>query len=63
MEMDYSKFKEAASGGPKAPETTGDGLSDLESALDQIQRAKPMERRTHLILKPSFHLLRPLNLV
>jgi len=53
MEMDYSKFKEAASGGPKAPETTGDGLSDLESALDQIQRAKQMERRLQDEVGPS----------
>ena len=53
MEMDYSKFKEAASGGTKAPETTGDGLSDLESALDQIQRAKQMERRLQDEVGPS----------
>jgi hypothetical protein len=53
MEMDYSKFKEAASGGSKTPETTGDGLSDLESALDQIQRAKQMERRLQDEVGPS----------
>jgi len=53
MQMDYSKFKEAASGSRKTPETTGDGLSDLESALDQIQRAKQMERRLQDEVGPS----------
>jgi hypothetical protein len=53
MEMDYDRFKEAA-GGSKAPKTTGRGLSDLESALDEIQRAKEMERRLQDELGPSF---------
>ena len=53
MQMDYSQFREAASGGRKTPETTGDGLSDLESALDQIQRAKEMERRLQDEVGPS----------
>ena len=53
MQMDFNKFKEAASGGRKTPETTGDGFSDLESALDQIQRAKEMERRLQEQVGPS----------
>ena len=53
MEMDYDRFKEAA-GGSKAPKTAGRGLSDLESALDEIQRAKEMERRLQDELGPSF---------
>jgi len=54
MQMDFSEFREAASGGRKTPETTGDGFSDLESALDQIQRAKEMERRLQDQVGPSF---------
>jgi hypothetical protein len=53
MEMDYDRFKEVA-GGSKAPKTSGGGLSDLESALDEIQRAKEMERRLQDELGPSF---------
>jgi hypothetical protein len=54
MEMDFDKFREAASGGSKAPKTASGGLSDLESALDQIQRAKEMERRLQEEVGPSF---------
>ena len=53
MEMDYDRFKEAA-GGSKPPKTASGGLSDLESALDEIQRAKEMERRLQDELGPSF---------
>jgi hypothetical protein len=59
MEMDFDRFKDAASGGPASggsnvPETAGGGLSGLESALDEIQRAKQMERRLQDELGPSF---------
>jgi len=58
MEMDFDRFKDAASGGPasggsNAPETASGGLSGLESALDEIQRAKEMERRLQDELGPS----------
>lgn len=53
MEMDYDQFKKAA-GGSKTPKTSSGGLSDLESALDEIQRAKEMERRLQDELGPSF---------
>jgi len=53
MEMDYDRFREVA-GGSKAPKTASGGLSDLESALDEIQRAKEMERRLQDELGPSF---------
>ena len=53
MEMDYDRFREAA-GGSKASKTASGGLSDLESALDEIQRAKEMERRLQDELGPSF---------
>jgi hypothetical protein len=52
MEMDYDRFKENA-GGSKAPKVASGGLSDLESALDQIQRAKEMERRLQDEVGPS----------
>jgi hypothetical protein len=59
MEMDFDRFKETASAGPasggsNAPETASHGLSNLESALDEIQRAKEMERRLQDQLGPSF---------
>jgi len=59
MEMDFDRFKDAASGGPasggsNASETVSGGLSNLESALDEIQRAKQMERRLQDELGPSF---------
>ena len=59
MEMDFDRFREAASagsasGGSNAPETVSGGLSNLESALDEIQRAKDMERRLQKELGPSF---------
>ena len=54
MEMDFDRFKETASGGSSAPETVSGGLSNLESALDEIQRAKDMERRLQDELGPSF---------
>jgi hypothetical protein len=59
MEMDFDRFKETASGGPAsggshASETASHGLSNLESALDEIQRAKEMERRLQDQLGPSF---------
>ena len=59
MEMDFDRFKDAASGGPasggsNAPKTSGGGLSNLESALDEIQRAKEMERRLQEQVGPSF---------
>ena len=59
MEMDFDRFKETASGGTasggsNAPETVSGGLSDLESALDEIQRAKDMERRLQKEVGPSF---------
>jgi hypothetical protein len=53
MEMDYDRFKEAA-GGSKAPKPSSGGLSDLESALEEIQRAKEMERRLQDEVGPSF---------
>ena len=59
MEMDFDRFKETASEGPasggsNAPETVSGGLSDLESALDEIQRVKDMERRLQKEVGPSF---------
>lgn len=59
MEMDFDRFREAASagtasGGSNAPKAASGGLSDLESALDQIQRAKEMERRLQEEVGPSF---------
>ena len=54
MEMDFDRFQEVASGGSKAPETPNHGLSNLESALDEIQRAKEMERRLQEQVGPSF---------
>jgi hypothetical protein len=59
MEMDFDRFREAASGGPasggsNAPKAASGGLSDLESALDEIQRAKEMERRLQKEVGPSF---------
>jgi len=59
MEMDFDRFQEAASAGPASggsntPETVSGGLSNLESALDEIQRAKEMERRLQDELGPSF---------
>ena len=59
MEMDFDRFREAASagsasGGSNAPKAASGGLSDLESALDQIQRAKEMERRLQQEVGPSF---------
>jgi hypothetical protein len=59
MEMDFDRFKDAASGGPasggsNAPKTSGGGLSNLESALDEIQRVKEMERRLQEQVGPSF---------
>ena len=53
MEMDYDQFKDAASEGSTAPKTASGGLSELESALDQIQRAKEMERRLQDEVGPS----------
>jgi len=53
MDMDYDQFKDAASEGSTAPKRAGSGLSDLESALDQIQRAKEMERRLQDEVGPS----------
>ena len=58
MEMDFDRFREAASagsasGGSNAPKPAGGGLSDLESALDQIERAKQMERRLQEQVGPS----------
>jgi predicted secreted protein len=59
MEMDFDRFREAASagsasGGSNASETVSGGLSNLESALDEIQRAKDMERRLQKEVGPSF---------
>jgi len=53
MDMDYDQFKDAASEGSTAPKTASGGLSELESALDQIQRAKEMERRLQDEVGPS----------
>jgi hypothetical protein len=58
MEMDFDRFREAASagsasGGSNAPKPASGGLSDLESALDQIERAKEMERRLQEQVGPS----------
>jgi hypothetical protein len=53
MELDYDQFKDAATEGSNAPKTASGGLSGLESALDEIQRAKEMERRLQDELGPS----------
>jgi hypothetical protein len=49
MELDYDQFRAAA----ETSETTSGGLSNLESALDEIQRAKELEQRLQAEVGPS----------